>query len=154
MTILFDTNIFTRAAQPGHAQQPPAVRAGDILKSRRDVLCVVPQVPYESWRLLRARLGKMAWASLRSKPMRNCSGSNGFLQSLPETPTVLTLWEELVRTHDVKGKRTHDAHTVAAMKAHNISHILTYNAGDFSRYTGISVITPDEVVRSAHKAHE
>lgn len=47
MTVLLDTNILTRAAQPGHTSQPQALRAADVLKAQGVDLCIVPQVLYE-----------------------------------------------------------------------------------------------------------
>jgi hypothetical protein len=43
MSVLVDTNILTRAAQPGHRMHNSAVGAVDNLRSRGDELCVVPQ---------------------------------------------------------------------------------------------------------------
>jgi hypothetical protein len=48
----------------------------------------------------------------------------------------------LVANYDVKGKQVHDARLVAGMLRHNVSHLLTFNAKDFSRYSEISVIEP------------
>jgi len=45
-------------------------------------------------------------------------------------------------THGVSGKKSHDARLVAAMTVNHITHILTFNAGDFARYAGIHVLHP------------
>ena len=42
-----------------------------------------------------------------------------------------------------------DTNVVAAMRRHEISHILTFNAGDFSRFTDITVLAPVAVVAGA-----
>ncbi|MEN6357468.1 MAG: hypothetical protein ABFD83_10330 [Armatimonadota bacterium] len=47
--------------------------------------------------------------------------------------------------NNVNGKQAHDARIVALMLAHGITHILTLNPGDFSRYTGVTPVTPNEV---------
>lgn len=39
----------------------------------------------------------------------------------------------------MKGKNAHDARLVAAMVRHGLTHILTFNAQDFSRYRGITI---------------
>jgi predicted nucleic acid-binding protein len=49
----------------------------------------------------------------------------------------------LVAAHKVVGKKTHDARLVAAMNVHGVSHILTFNTGDFKRFVGIQTIHPD-----------
>jgi predicted nucleic acid-binding protein len=34
----------------------------------------------------------------------------------------------------------------AAMQVHGISHLLTFNTGDFKRYPGITMVAPDEIL--------
>jgi predicted nucleic acid-binding protein len=51
-------------------------------------------------------------------------------------------WRRLVGAHAVSGKSAHDARLVAAMKVHGITHILTFNSGDFGRYPEVTVIEP------------
>jgi len=65
---------------------------------------------------------------------------------MPDTAGVFDNWLALVSHHDVKGKPSHHARLVAAMQVHGITQILTFNRGDFARYPGIMVLTPDEVV--------
>jgi predicted nucleic acid-binding protein len=48
-------------------------------------------------------------------------------------------------THGVSGKKAHDARLVAAMTVNGITHILTFNADDFTRYTGITVLHPSKL---------
>ncbi|MBI4467987.1 MAG: hypothetical protein HY650_01555 [Acidobacteria bacterium] len=40
------------------------------------------------------------------------------------------------------GKKTYDARLVTAMTVHGITHILTFNTDDFTRYAGINVLHP------------
>ena len=65
---------------------------------------------------------------------------------LPETPTIYSAWENLVTQHRVSGKPAHDAHLVAAMQVHGIKSILTFDRTGFSRYPGIQVVHPADVV--------
>jgi hypothetical protein len=44
--------------------------------------------------------------------------------------------------HRVSGAQVHDARLVAAMLAHGISHLLTLNDRDFTRYSSITVMHP------------
>ncbi len=45
--------------------------------------------------------------------------------------------------YGVSGVQVHDAHLVAAMLANGITHILTFNAADFTRYTGAGIVVVD-----------
>ena len=49
MSVLLDTNILTRSAQPGHPMHKAAVDAVDVLRTRGEQLYVVPQNLVEFW---------------------------------------------------------------------------------------------------------
>jgi len=61
---------------------------------------------------------------------------------LSELPSVYANWRQLLVTHAVKGKQVHDARLVALMNGYGITHILTLNGSDSSRYPGIVVVDP------------
>ena len=61
---------------------------------------------------------------------------------LRDERAIFERWEQLVVAHNVKGKLTHDSRLVAAMLRHGISHLLTFNAQDFSRFFGVAPIEP------------
>jgi predicted nucleic acid-binding protein len=50
-----------------------------------------------------------------------------------------------VIAHSVVGVEVHDAKLVASMNAYGITHLLTFNTGDFERYPGITVVDPANV---------
>jgi len=58
---------------------------------------------------------------------------------------ILDRWERLVVAHRVLGKPTHDAHLVAAMERHGLSHVLTFNPGDFPRFGTVQILDPADV---------
>lgn len=53
---------------------------------------------------------------------------------------------DLVASNDVRGKTAHDARLVAAMKRHGLIHRVSFNKSDFTRFAGINVFTPAEVL--------
>ncbi len=63
---------------------------------------------------------------------------------IPEPASVLEEWYHLVTTYSVSGVQAHDARLAALMKVHGITHILTFNTTDFSRY-GITAVNPAAV---------
>jgi predicted nucleic acid-binding protein len=67
------------------------------------------------------------------------------LTVLPDSPVTYGTWRQLVAAHNVRGVKVHDAWLVAAMKTHGISQILTFNAGDFTRYDGIKPVNPQDL---------
>jgi predicted nucleic acid-binding protein len=66
---------------------------------------------------------------------------------LNDTPAVYTEWEKLVLQHAISGKNAHDARVVAAMRVHGIPRLLTFNADDFKRFLGITVLTPADILK-------
>jgi len=61
---------------------------------------------------------------------------------LPEPPTVVDYWLDIVVTHGLKGKRIHDAHLAATMKANGVTGLLTFNVADFPPDSAITVVCP------------
>jgi hypothetical protein len=47
-----------------------------------------------------------------------------------------------VLAHAVSGAQVHDARLVAAMHVHGLTHLLTLNVPDFTRYPGITIVHP------------
>jgi len=48
----------------------------------------------------------------------------------------------------VKAIQAHDARVVAAMHVHGIGNLLTLNVKDFRRFSGIAILSPEEVLSS------
>src|SRR5215471_16739229 len=82
------------------------------------------------------------WAAAQLARMKR------FFLVLADNAEVFGEWERLVIEQNVSGKKVHDARLVASMKVYGITHILTFNANDFSRYTGITVIQPQSLASS------
>ena len=66
---------------------------------------------------------------------------------LADNETVYSEWRRIVVQHRVSGVQVHDARLAAAMYAHGITHILTFNNTDFSRFEGLTAIHPTAEAR-------
>jgi predicted nucleic acid-binding protein len=64
---------------------------------------------------------------------------------LPDSAAVYNEWRRIIVEYGVSGIQVHDARLVAAMRVHGVGHILTLNAADFSRYSGIAVVHPSSL---------
>ncbi len=64
---------------------------------------------------------------------------------LPDIEIVYNEWRRIVVKLSVSGVQVHDARLAASIYAHGISHILTLNVADFSRFDGITPVHPDSV---------
>lgn len=149
MRVLLDTNVVLRFAEPLHAQHRTATDAAEALRKAGHDLVVVPQVLYEFW-------------SVATRPIENNGLGMSVREAEPELTAVKSLfrflrderaiypqWEQLVTALDIKGKQAHDARLVAAMNRHGVTHLLTFNVGDFARYPSITVLAPRDVVSGA-----
>jgi predicted nucleic acid-binding protein len=75
------------------------------------------------------------------------------LQFLEDSLTIFSesqesfdIWKELVIQQQVQGKQVHDTRLAAIMMKEGIGSILTFNTGDFTRFPGISVLHPAQVL--------
>lgn len=145
MSLLLDTNILTRSAQPSHPMHEVAVQSVSILKDQGEDLCVVPQNLTEFWavatRPMSANGMEMSTTEAHSELIRIKS----FFRLLPDLPALYDEWERIVAQHAVSGKNAYDARIVAAMSIHRINRLLTFNGDDFKRYREINVMSPNDI---------
>jgi predicted nucleic acid-binding protein len=146
MNILLDTNILGRMLQVGHVQHQAAVDAVAALVARGDSPRLVPQVLYELWVVATRPVANNGLGLTAAEAGTELSRLQHLFPILPDSPAIFPEWEPLVLTYSVLGKPAHDAKLVAAMTVHGLTHLLTFNTGDFSRFPGIMVLDPSSLV--------
>ena len=62
---------------------------------------------------------------------------------LPDSEAVYREWRRIIVQHGVLGVQVHDARLAASMMVHGVSSILTFNVADFSRFTGLTALHPN-----------
>ncbi len=146
MRVLLDTNILARMVQPGTPIQRIAKEACANLQLQGDIPCLVPQVIYELWVVLTrpASMNGLGLSAAQAEAELARIKSN--FPFLSDTPGVYTEWEGLVTAYKVSGKKAHDARLVAAMTVHGLTHLLTFNFSDFTRYRGVTALDPVALV--------
>jgi predicted nucleic acid-binding protein len=140
---LLDTNILLYLANPEARKHSTAKAAVARLLSGDERLVVAAQVLFEFWSVATRPVvaNGLGWSVARARA--EVDAIRGRFRVLEEPPAVIDLWLDVVVSHDLKGKRIHDAHLLATMKANGVSRLLTCNAADFPAESGISIITPD-----------
>jgi predicted nucleic acid-binding protein len=141
MAVLTDTNIFLRLLQPHHPHCVMAEKAINTLRARQEALYVTSQNLVELWAAATRPFAENGLGLTIEQAVMEIEQVRRFWAVLPELP-LHEEWERIVRIYRVSGKNTHDARLVAAMRLHRIEAIVTFNAKDFSRYDGITVIDP------------
>ncbi len=149
MRILIDTNILTRSAQPAHTQHVMALQAVKAIRAQGNEPCLVPQVIYEYWVVCTRPVEVNGLGMNPSQVEQNVVRIKRLFTLFRDERAIFAEWEKLVAQYQARGKTAHDARLVAAMFRHSIKHLLTFNTSDFSRYSGITVFTPEQVLQAA-----
>jgi len=147
MLYLADTNIFLRLAEPNHPMHAETRSAINALTAKGDSVCVVPQNVIEFWNVATRPADKNGLGYTRQQTQIEVEKIEGLFQLILDAPAIYAEWKRLVIAHAVEGKQVHDTRIVAAMNVHGITHLLTYNKNDFSRFTGIFVASPSELAK-------
>ena len=147
--MLIDTSTLLRTLQIRHPQYETAARALELLPGSGRYLHIVPQNLVELWVVATRPVEQNGLGMTPSVVAAELARLKGMFELLPETPAIYPVWESLVIQHRVYGKPAHDARLVAAMQAHGITAILTFDRSGFSRYPGIEVVHPADVVTTS-----
>ncbi|MCG8408631.1 MAG: type II toxin-antitoxin system VapC family toxin [Phycisphaerales bacterium] len=144
MRILTDSNILIRLTQESHPSNAAARKSVDAIRGRGDTPCIVPQVIYEYWAVCTRPIENNGLGMTIEQTRSKAEELQQVFRLLRDERGIFDRWEELVTRHDVKGKNTHDARLAAAMLRHGITHVLTFDATDFKRFSEISVLVPED----------
>ena len=145
MKWLTDTNILLRSVQAAHPMFADVSRAVNILFDRGDDLHVIGQNLIEFWAVYTRQVVENGLGLTFTETALELTKLKVTFTVLPDTADILPRWEELVFKHNVVGKQAHDTRLVAAMLVHGLTHLLTFNSGDFKRFTEITVVNPQNI---------
>lgn len=148
MNILLDANILLRLVDPTNAAHAIAATAVSALRAQGDTLHIVPQSVYEFWAVASRPVANNGLGLESAECVRELTNVKKSFALLDDRPTLFREWEAIVSGIACHGKVAHDARYVAAMRTHGLSHLLTFNVSDFSRYPGITVLDPNTVAAS------
>lgn len=143
MLILADSGILLRLYEPGDPLHSLVERAVVHLRARGDDLVTATQNVAEFWNVCtrpktaRGGLG----LSLPTTEQRLQDLEQAFAV-VAEPAGAYADWRNLVTTLQVRGKQVHDAWLAALMRCLGITHILTLNVADFTRYPGVAALDP------------
>jgi hypothetical protein len=118
------------------------------LRLQNETLCIVPQIVYEFWVAATRPLPQNGLGFDVPAAIAELEQLVALYQFYADNDAIYGQWRHLVEQLHVRGKVAHDARLVAAMMVHAIGGVLTFNSADFSRYSGITVFTPAEVLAS------
>ena len=147
MNILLDTNVLTRWANIEDPQHPQAAESLRKIRWSGHIPTVVPQNLYEFWAVATRPLSANGLGlSTEEASIELDRFGTPLFHLMQDERAILPRWRELVETHRVQGKPAHDARLVAAMLRHGLSCLVTFNVGDFARYSEVISVHPHEVI--------
>ena len=142
---LLDTNILLRLLDRASVSHAVALAAVSRLLAAGHELYITAQNLIEFWAVATRPVGVngLGWDVAHTRSV--VSDLMDRFPLLDETPDILARWLRLVSVEGVSGRQVHDARIVAVMETHGVTHLLTFNAEDFRRYSAITVVHPETV---------
>jgi predicted nucleic acid-binding protein len=147
MIYLVDTNVLLRSIHTTDPMYSDARRAVAVLINQRHQLSAIAQNLIEFWAVATRPTANNGLALSSTDTAKHIEEFEQTFTLLPDTPDIFPEWKHLVEVHGVIGKQAHDARLVAAMLVHEVTHLLTFNDRDFKRFSEITVVNPQTVVR-------
>jgi len=143
---LLDTNILLRLSKRNRPEVPEIRNALRSLFVMRARLYYTSQNLREFWNVLTRPADRNGFGLSTAQADQEARRIERAFLFLSDNDAIHKEWRSLVVAHSVSGVQVHDAHLVAAMKVHGITHLLTLNIQDFSRYTEITAVHPARIV--------
>lgn len=142
MSFLIDTNVLLRSVEPLHPMYGDASNAIATLLAQSEQLCIVPQNLIEFWNVYTRPVERNGLGHSAAEAEAEINRLKAFFPLFLDTEAIYQEWEKLVVDHAIRGVNVHDARLVAAMLVHGLTHILTFNTSDFTRYSEIITVHP------------
>jgi len=146
MSVLVDTNVLLRSAQPSHHLNPQATYAVSNLLRQNETVCFCPQNIAEFWNVATRPANPNALGYSIVEVLKEVANIEALLTLVPDGPGIYTEWKRIVRDHQVRGVKVYDARFVAVAMVHGIGSILTFNSADFKRFSGINALHPTSLL--------
>jgi len=146
--ILFvDTNILLTATDDTRQQHQDAQTILG-LASRYGVHLAVSGQILREYLVVATRPSKVNGLGLSpNDALKNIGAFRRILSFYDESESVLNTLVQLVKKHDLSGKRIHDANVVATMLTHGIEKVVTENPKDFKKFAVIEMVSLKDAAR-------
>jgi predicted nucleic acid-binding protein len=146
MSYLVDTNVLLRSVQNSDPMQSEAVCSVSLLLRNPQEVSLIPQTLIEFWAVATRQQINNGLGLSVDETIRQIAYFKTIFTLWPDTDEIFQEWERLVSQHQVLGKQVYDARRVAAMRVHGLTHLLTFNVGDFKRFTSITATSPQSLL--------
>jgi predicted nucleic acid-binding protein len=114
-------------------------------------LLIVPQTLYEFWSFVTRSAAANGLGKSTSYAESRIADLCGMFTLLRDERAIYETWLKLVADLAIPGVKSFDARLAAAMMRHGITHLLTFNAAHFQRFTHLAILDPIQVAAQAGK---
>lgn len=147
MTYLLDSNLPLRLVNRRDPAYPTARHALARLARQGETLVMAPQSIAEVWNVLtRPASARGGYGLDATDAERILARLEQRIQVLPDPVGLYPLWRHLIRAAGVQGVQVHDARLAAFCGTAAFSHLVSFNASDFTRYApflpGLTIVHP------------
>jgi predicted nucleic acid-binding protein len=143
---LVDTNVLLRLRDNADPRYHECVAAVDLLRGQSERLFVCAQILAEFWVVLTRPCDVNGCGLAFDDAVTAIGKVRTTFRCLAEPPDIADRWQQIVSENKVMGKPAHDARIAALMLAHGVTHLLTLNPTDFTRYSDTTAVTPQEIL--------
>jgi predicted nucleic acid-binding protein len=147
MEVLVDSGVLLRAFDRSSSDRRSILRALRLLRDQGHSFVTTHQNIAEFWNVAtRPASARGGFGLSPIEAERRLATIEGLGRLLPFNQHCYSAWRQLLVKHGILGVSVHDARLVATMTSFGITHVLTLNAADFKRYSGIVAWVPTDVV--------
>lgn len=141
--IFVDTNILYYSNNPSDVFGQQSIERVNELSSQNNELLISPQIlrEYANATLRNAIFQKLDLKSSIEDVIWNIARFRRDFEVLPESPEVFENWLRLLPALTTN-RDIFDFNIAATLQAHQISHILTHNVSDFSKFSSWLTVLP------------
>ena len=143
MIYLVDTNILLRYGQRAQPLYPVVRAAVKKLRNGGHKLLTTSQNFAEFWTAATRPLVRNGFGLAPPDADQELRTIERLFPRLNDSPAVYPAWRRLVVAYGVCGVKVYDARLVAFMRVYRITHILSSNTADFTRYAPEGIVAVD-----------
>ena len=147
MIYLLDTNVLLRLVRRSESQHATVRDALRKLRFQGHLVQSTAQNFAEFWNVSTRPVNQNGFGQSIQDADHSLRVVERIVGLLPESPNAYAEWRRLVVQYHVAGIQVHDTRLAASMIAHSVTHILTFNTADFTRFVpeGIVAVDPAHV---------
>ncbi|HEV7674956.1 MAG TPA: PIN domain-containing protein [Candidatus Angelobacter sp.] len=131
----------TRRSDPQHQLVDTALAH---LAGQGIILYYTHQNIAELWNAMTRPLDRNGFGLTVADAEREVQAIEAGMSLLPDAESIYREWRRIALQHSVLGVHVYDARLAAAMYIHRVGHILTLNVSDFSRFSGLTAVHPEQ----------